>query len=301
LLGRARLIVANDVLSTHYAKRPGQRYLQTWHGTPLKRIGFDIERIHFRNKNYLQELRRETSKWDWLVSPNPYSTEIIRRAFAYESPVLETGYPRNDLLAGPDADARSRRREAARRWLGLAPDQTVLLWAPTWRDDAYSPNGGYTAALQMEVEDLQALLPAGSVVLFRGHHLTLRSQSRLGGMQGDLRNVSTYPDVRDLMLASDALITDYSSIMFDYSLLRRPMIFFVPDLERYGDIRGLYLDLMTMAPGPVLASQTELGDALRALSVLGTSYEDKQQAMRDRFCALEDGFAAHRVWAAVSP
>jgi CDP-glycerol glycerophosphotransferase len=299
LLGRAKLIVANDVLSTHYVKRPGQQYLQTWHGTPLKRIGFDIERIHFRNKNYLEELRAETSNWDWLVSPNPYSTEIMRRAFAYDGTVLETGYPRNDLLAGPDAEARSRRREAARRWLGLAPDHTALLWAPTWRDDAYSPNGGYTAMLQVEVEELRALLPPGFVVLFRGHQLTSRSQSRLGGTHGFMRNVSAYPDLRDLMLASDALITDYSSIMFDYVLLRQPMILFARDLEHYCHVRGLYVDPTTIAPGPVLASPTELSDALRALPELSASYEDRQQAMRDRFCALEDGFAAQRVWDAV--
>lgn len=294
---RARLIISNDALPKDFVKRRDQQYLQTWHGTPLKRIGLDIERIRFRNKNYRQELTADSTKWDWLISPNAYSTEIFRRAFAYEGPVLETGYPRNDLLASGDEARLAARRDRARRWLGITADQQVVLWAPTWRDDAYVPAGGYGASMLVEPSELDALLPDGMVVLFRGHHLF--APQFAVGRPDRFRNVSGYPDVRDLMLASDALVTDYSSIMFDYALTGRPMIFFAPDLLHYQYIRGLYLDLDEIAPGPVLSAAAELADALRSVSDLSECRGAKLAEFRRRFCALEDGGAADRVWAAV--
>ncbi|MFT4165533.1 MAG: CDP-glycerol glycerophosphotransferase family protein [Microlunatus sp.] len=295
---RARLIISNDALPKDFVKRRGQRYLQTWHGTPLKRIGWDIERIRFRNKSYRQDLAADSAQWDWLISPNAYSTEIFRRAFAYPGPVLETGYPRNDLLASGDQALLAARRDRTRRWLGIGADQQVALWAPTWRDDAYVPAGGYGASMLVEPADLDALLPDGMVVLFRGHHL-FAPQLAIG-RPDRFRNVSGYPDVRDLMLASDALVTDYSSIMFDYALTGRPMVFFAPDLLHYQYIRGLYLDLAEIAPGPVLSTAAELGDALRDLSNLGTEYGRARTRFRRRFCALDDGAAAARVWAALA-
>lgn len=299
LRARARLIITNDTMPKHYVKRPGQRYLQTWHGTPLKRIGLDIERIRFRNGNYAQELRSESVNWDWLISQNAYSSEIFRRAFAYDGLIIETGYPRNDLLASRDDARRAARRDQVRRWLNIDPDQSVILWAPTWRDDTYAPGGGYGASMLVDPGVMDALLPADMVVLFHGHHLFGSVQAHLGH-GGRLRNVSGYPDVRDLILASDALVTDYSSIMFDYALTGRPIVFFVPDLMHYERIRGLYLDLQTVAPGPVVSTVDGLADALRCLSSLQADFEPALSAFRRRFCALDDGSAAERVWATVS-
>ncbi|HEY5786643.1 MAG TPA: CDP-glycerol glycerophosphotransferase family protein [Microlunatus sp.] len=298
-LARARLIISNDSLPVHYVKRPGQLYLQTWHGTPLKRIGLDIERIRFRNKNYLHELRVESANWDGLVSQNSYSSEIFRRAFAFDGPIIESGYPRNDLLTDPNGARRLARRDITRRWLNIGPDQTVVLWAPTWRDDAHAPGGGYGTSLLLERSELEALVPGNTVVLVHGHHLTGAAQTHLG-YEGQVRDVSSYPDLRDLIVASDALVTDYSSIMFDYALTGRPMIFFVPDLLHYQQIRGLYLDLASVAPGPLVSTADGLADALRSLSALGADHREAIRDFREQYCPLDDGQAAERVWAAVS-
>jgi len=297
-LARARLVISNDTMPAHYVKRPGQLYLQTWHGTPLKRIGLDIRRIRFRNKNYHQELRAESANWDWLVSPNAYSSEIFRRAFAFDGPILESGYPRNDLLADQDQRRCAARRDAARRWLNISPNQTAVLWAPTWRDDAHAPGGGYGTSLLVDRAELEALVPDNMVILVHGHHLVADAQTHLG-REGRVRDVSSYPDLRDLMVASDALITDYSSIVFDYALTRHPIIFFVPDVAHYEQIRGLYLDLASVAPGPLVFTADDLADALRSLPTLTADFQAANRVFRARFNYLDDGHASKRVWVAV--
>jgi CDP-glycerol glycerophosphotransferase len=296
---RARMIISNDCLPTHFIKRPGQKYLQTWHGTPLKRIGLDIERVRFRTANYRDDLRAESRKWDWLISQNAYSSEIFRSAFAYDGPIIESGYPRNDLLARADERTRTCRRDHVRRWLDIHPDQTVVLWAPTWRDDLYTPGGVYGASMVVDPGVLDAQLPDGIVVLFHGHHL-LGSVSQYLGRRGRVRNVTGYPEVEDLILASDALVTDYSSIMFDYALTGRPIIYFVPDLLHYERTRGLYLELPSVAGGPVVSTVGGLTEVLRNLSVVGSEFEHARTVLRERFCSLDDGTAAARAWAAVN-
>ena len=296
---RARMIISNDCLPAHFVKRPGQKYLQTWHGTPLKRIGLDIERIRFRTANYREDLRAESRKWDWLISQNAYSSEIFRSAFAYEGPIIESGYPRNDLLARADERTRTSRRDHVRRWLDIRSDQTVVLWAPTWRDDLYTPGGAYGASMVVDSGVLDAQLPDGMVVLFHGHHL-LGSVSQYLGPRGRVRNVTGYPEVEDLILASDALVTDYSSIMFDYTLTERPIIYFVPDLLHYEQTRGLYLELPSVAGGPVVSTVGGLTEVLRNLSVVEAEFEHARTVLRKRFCSLDDGGAGARVWATVN-
>ena len=295
---RARLIIANDCLPSPYVKRKGQKYLQTWHGTPLKRIGLDIERIRFRGSTYKQDMRADSAKWDWLISQNPHSSAVFRSAFAYEGPIIESGYPRNDVLAGPDENERRGRRERVRRWLGLRPEQTAVLWAPTWRDDTYTAGGGYGASMVVDAVDLDAVVPPDVVMLFRGHHLMSPVPGYLGTGRR-LRNVSGHPAVEDLILASDALVTDYSSIMFDYAITGRPTIHFVPDLRHYERTRGLYLDLPSIAAGPVVSSLPDLTEALRSLTSLGRDFEPARTVLRHRFCGLDDGNAAHRAWSSL--
>jgi CDP-glycerol glycerophosphotransferase len=293
-LATSRTVIANDSMTAHFVKRKGQRYIQTWHGTPLKRIGFDIETIHFRNRRYLEELALETRKWDQLVSPNPYTTQILRSAFHFDGEILETGYPRNDLLLRAEAqEVRRRTRE-----LLDVPDGTkAVLWAPTWRDNQFGEAGGYSFPMILDVDRLRQRLGDEYVILFRGHHLISNTLRSVSGEQGFLRNVSGHPDIRDLYCASDALITDYSSTMFDYALTGKPMLYFVWDLDSYRDrLRGLYVDLAEIAPGPLLADGDELAAALRDLPAVTQQHAAAYGAFRTRFGGLEDGHSAARVW-----
>ncbi len=291
-LGRSRWVISNDSMPTHFVKRDGVRYGQTWHGTPLKRIGFDIENLQMSNRNYLEQFSREVTKWDALVSPNPFSTEIFGRAFRYDGPVLEIGYPRNDIFFR-EAE-REARTAAVRDRLGLPEDRRIILYAPTWRDNSYDRSGRYQFAMKLDLERLHREMGDEAVLLIRGHQLVAQrvDTSVFGGFA---RNVSTYPDISDLYLVADVLITDYSSVMFDFVNTGRPMLFYTYDLESYrDDLRGFYFDFEAEAPGPLLGHTEQVIEALRSLDDVVADSAGRYAAFRERFAGLEDGQAAAR-------
>jgi CDP-glycerol glycerophosphotransferase len=291
-LGRARWVVSNDSMPKHYVKREGSVYGQTWHGTPLKRIGFDIENLQMSNKNYLVQFAKEVAKWDALVSPNAYSTEIFRRAFRFDGPVLETGYPRNDVFHRPQD--RAARTAAAAARLGLEPGKRVILYAPTWRDNQYDKSGRYQFAMKLDLERMYRRFKDEAVLLIRGHQLVADSVDT--SMFGDFaRNVSHYPDISDLYLVADVLVTDYSSVMYDFVNTGRPMLFFTHDLEAYrDDLRGFYIDFEAEAPGPLFAHTTDVIDALTDLDAVAARHAGRYDAFREKYASLEDGRAAAR-------
>ena len=274
----ARLLVVNDWLRRRYVSRAGQKVLQTWHGTPLKRLalhrpGFDPRRIG--------AVVKESRRWDVLLAQNPYAGRILRKAYAFFGrPIWVEGYPRNDVLTTGDA-------VAARADLGIAPGERVLLYAPTWRDD------------RQEIVDF--LDPArlasetGSVVLVRGHSRTLIPGQNAEGAR--VIDVTGYPDTAPLLLAADALITDYSSVMFDFGVTGKPMYFLVPDMDHYrGELRGFYFDLAAHAPGPLVTTQDEL---VAALGQDPSAHAERYAAWTARFNARDDGRAAERVVARI--
>jgi len=291
LLARAAYVVNNANFPFFFRKAPGQVYLQTWHGTPLKRIANDIEDKRYLSMTYQRTMEYEASVWDYLVSPSPYCSEILPRAFDYAGPVLETGYPRNDALVRPDA---ADVRHEVRRRLGIADDKRVLLYAPTWRDSAKAV-GGHSKVLYLDPGELVAALP-DTVVLVRGHANTATSGSVGGAASNGVIDVTLYPDINELYLASDALITDYSSVMFDYASLDRPMMFLVPDLTDYRDrLRGFYFDFETDAPGPLLADQPALIRHLEGNPFEDDGFSRVRADFRERFAPWDDGAATSRV------
>ena len=288
--GSARLLVVNDWLRRRFARRPGQVVLQTWHGTPLKRLA--LHRSGFDPRRALAVLR-ESRRWNVLLAQNPYGAGILRSAYGFRRrPVWVEGYPRNDVLVRGDA-------AGVRRELGIAEAARVLLYAPTWRDDREQI---------VDFLDLDRLAAtAGAVVLVRGHSRTLLPGSDLGSSGGAASptsgarviDVTSYPDVSRLLLAADALITDYSSVMFDFTVTGKPLYFFAPDLDHYrGELRGFYFDLASEAPGPVTATQDELEAAL-ADPGQTADHAERYAAWRARFNARDDGRAAERVVARI--
>ena len=279
--GAARLLVVNDWLRRRFVRRPGQRVLQTWHGTPLKRLA--LHRPGFDPRRMLAVVR-ESRRWDILLAQNPFGAETLRKAYAFlRRPVWVEGYPRNDELASGDGGR-------VRSELGIAADERVLLYAPTWRDDRDTI---------VDFIDPAALAAAAdAVVLVRGHSRTLLPGADERGPR--VVDVTGHPDLAGLQLASDALITDYSSMMFDYSVTGRPMYFLVPDLERYrGEQRGFYFDLARHAPGPLVQTFDELVDALRVDPARDAAVADRYRAWRQRFNARDDGRSAERVVARI--
>ena len=207
--------------------------------------------------------------------------------------MLETGYPRNDVLARADRDARGRRGpRAARASRRIA---RVVLYAPTYRDDVRDNRGRYRLEQALDIDRLRAAVGDDTVILYRKHHYCVDPAPATA--DGFVRDVSAYPDATELMLAADVLVTDYSSMMFDFANTGRPMLFFTYDLDAYRDeIRGFYFDFAERAPGPLLRTTDELAAALRGPRRRASpSTRTATASSRRAFCELDDGHAAARV------
>nr|WP_277605676.1 bifunctional glycosyltransferase/CDP-glycerol:glycerophosphate glycerophosphotransferase [Glycomyces sp. L485] len=295
LMAQCRYIVASTHLPEWFEKAPGQIVVQTWHGTPLKRIGLDIDEVQFANPFYRDRLVRESAMWDHMISASDYTTPIMRSAFGYEGSLLETGLPRNDRFYGDKAESLY---SEVRERLRLPGDRKIVLYAPTWRDTAFGSRGRYTLDLQCDLRALAESLGDGWSVLFRKHANVTTSLP--DSLRDCVVDVSEFPDVQDLLCASDILITDYSSLMFDYANTGRPMLFYTYDLEQYRDqLRGFYFDFEAESPGPLLEDEDSLRNAMTEIDRIKAEYEERYRGFRERFCTWDDGAASARVIDAV--
>jgi CDP-glycerol glycerophosphotransferase len=288
VMGRARAWVSNQNQPSWMRRPEDTFYLQTWHGTPLKRMLHDLDAVVGRDDGYLGRVDRMIEEWSLLLSPSPWATARFRSAFCYSGDVLESGYPRNDALADGSAHASAA---AVRKQLGLASSKKVLLYAPTFRDDQRSGRR-FTFSLPIDLPALLAALGADYEVVVRLHPV-VRGKVKL---PWGVHNAGGGFRMEDLLAVADVLVTDYSSVMFDYATLDRPMAFFVPDLEHYRDsLRGFYLDFEAHAPGPLVRTTAELVSVLRDEEALDRSYAEARHAFRAQFCPADDGGAADRV------
>jgi CDP-glycerol glycerophosphotransferase (TagB/SpsB family) len=276
--GSARLLVVNDWLRKRYKRRRHQSVLQTWHGTMLKKLA--LSRSGQGVKAAIATLL-ESRRWTVLLAQNDHSRRVFRRAYAYRGPIWEVGYPRDDVLLTGDA-------AEVRRQLGIPNGTTVVLYAPTWRDD--HPD----QVDHLDVARFAARLGDGYVTLIRGHSRTLVPGEAVRAP--GVIDVTGFADVSQLFLAADALVTDYSSVMFDFTVTGKPVFFFTPDLQHYRQtLRGFYFDLVAVAPGPVVSTLDELVELVRRRDELAPEFAERYQAWRTRFNPRDDGHAAERV------
>jgi CDP-glycerol glycerophosphotransferase len=293
-LESADVVVADNHLPA-WDKRPGTIYLQAWHGTPLKRIHRDAL-SHFSSEDLLARLDDDVTRWDVLVGPSEAGAVALRAAFRFTGRVPVTGYPRNDALLAADATERRARVRAA---LGIENDRVAVLYAPTWRDDDRA-DGALGFRLPLDPDRFAERLGEDQVLLLRLHHLVPDAQR--GRDVPGVVDVSDHPDINDLYLAADVLVTDYSSAMFDFALTGKPIVLFAYDLVHYRDVlRGFYFDLPEITPGPVLTTAEEVLEALADLDGVRTQFDDRYEKFRARFCHAEDGRAADRVLDLVLP
>lgn len=298
-IATAKYFVFNSRQSRDHRKREGSVLLETWHGTPLKKLVFDMDEVTASAPLSKRDAYQQARDWDYLIAPNRFCSQIFRRCFQYEGRLLETGYPRNDILHLGEGERQRKEREVRER-LGIPGDKKVILYAPTWRDDEFYAQGKHSFTLKLELEKLQAGLGTGYVLLLRTHYYVASHLELSGGYRDFVYNVSDYDDIAELYLISDILITDYSSVFFDYANLRRPMLFFTYDLEKYRDIlRGFYIDLEEELPGPMLFSTDEIIDAIRDLPQISAEYREKYRLFCEKYCGWEDGKASQRVVEAV--
>lgn len=279
----------NDIV-----KRDQTTYLQTWHGTPLKRLGMDMDSVSMATVNNIVDYKREfvnnSRRWDFLLAQNQYSADIFRRCFAFRNELLCDGYPANDILF----NASERDIGQLKDKFHIPKDKKVVLYAPTWRDDNFLKKGYYQMKMQLDLAMMKESLGDDTIVLLRMHYLIMNSLD-ISDFEGFAYDFSNNCDIQELYLLSDILITDYSSTMFDFANLKRPIIFFAYDIDDYRDsLRGFYFDFEGEAPGPIVKTTKEVIHVIKDLS-WREDYHEKEEAFYKKFNHIDDGNASKRV------
>lgn len=296
-MARAKYWIVNSRLPKWLPKRKETSYIQTWHGTPLKKLALDMDTIGMPGNSleaYKESFLQETRKWDYLIAPNQYSKDIFKSCFAFEKVFIDSGYPRNDVLFH-----KNNHKDIAeiKRKLGLPLDKKIILYAPTWRDDYYLSRGKYRFKMPFDLNSVSEILDDEAVIIFRAHYLVAESLDSIKG-NPNFYNFSVKEDISDLYLVSDMMITDYSSVFFDYANLNRPMLFFAYDYEHYRDnLRGFYFDIEKESPGPFITKEEEFYTYLREYLEKGEfiNYRSRLKKFHEIYCSWEDGTASQKV------
>lgn len=310
VLAKSKYWITNTRVPEYVSPKTDQIYVQCWHGTPLKRLGYDVTIETQAALNTSHELANrfgiDSKKWTYLISPSPYASLHLADAFGLEhhrraSVILEEGYPRNDRIARACAtpDILSTTDNAFRRKHGIPSYKKILLYAPTWRDDSYQAGTGYVMKDGLlDFSTMEKALGDEWVILFRAHYY-IANDFDFSAHKGFVYDVSKATDINELYIVSDALLTDYSSVFFDYANTRRPLLFFWPDWKHYSSgIRGFYFDLKEL-PGPHCFTTKEVIDAISNLEDYEIRYGTDYAAFREKFCPKDDGHSAERVVEAV--
>ncbi|MBG6225749.1 CDP-glycerol glycerophosphotransferase [Arthrobacter sp. CAN_A2] len=278
-LASAGHLINNNTFPPYFTRRPEQKYLNTWHGTPMKTLGRDIKDGFMDYRNATRNFLHTTH----LLAPNEFTAQILLDKYEiselFDGHVAVTGYPRIDATVNSPDESRMR----LRRRLGLNPAQKVVLYAPTWR--------GSLADRKLDndrlISDLRMMASSGAHLLFRGHPVTeaLLDQA---GIAAHL--IPADIDTNDLLAIIDVLITDYSSVAFDFMATGRPILYYAHDLEEYSEARGLCLDIAAL-PGELCRNDIELKAALGRALTSRTSGD----RIADEFVGLECGESSERA------
>ncbi len=292
-MATAKYWITNSRLPLWIPKPRKTTYVQTWHGTPLKKLANDMDEVHMpgtTTEQYKKNFLKEASKWDYLISPNAYSTEIFRSAFQFKRTFIESGYPRNDFL---HKENKYEEMLKIKDRLGIDRDKKIILYAPTWRDNSFYAKGKYKFNMVLDLESLKDQLSDEYILILRMHYL-VSENINLTAYKGFAYDFSNHNDIRELYLISDILITDYSSVFFDFAGLKRPMLFYVPDIEFYRDkLRGFYYDFEKCAPGPLLKTTEKVIEAIHKTKHY--KQDENLTSFYDQFCYLEKGDSSKKV------
>jgi CDP-glycerol glycerophosphotransferase (TagB/SpsB family)/glycosyltransferase involved in cell wall biosynthesis len=289
LAARAKFLVNDVNWPGALVKRPGSVHVHTHRGTPLKYLGADLlDRPGARLGLDVPQMLRRADRWDHSLVANRHSELVWERAYPCHFGSVRTGSPRNDVLvAGGPTDFRDR--------YGIPAGHTVVLYAPTRRDYV---RGGHVE--RIDLARFAADLGADHTLVVRLHPALATGPARGMGLaelhrRGIVVDATGEPDVERVLLAADVLVTDYSSVLFDYANLDRPIVVHADDWAAYTASRGTYLDITAEAPGHVSRSYEEL-----ARLFASGGWRDEESArlravFRARFCEFDDGRAAERV------
>ncbi|MGC3021722.1 bifunctional glycosyltransferase/CDP-glycerol:glycerophosphate glycerophosphotransferase [Brevibacterium sp. FAM 24630] len=292
-LATSEVLINNNNFPHYFRKANGQKYIQTWHGTPLKRIGNHVpgSNLSLRYRALMQ--KEAENEWDLLLVQSPWAAEQLAEAFGYDGPIFAKGYPRNDSLN--DSSRVESARHRVKSLYGIDENQTVILYAPTWRDNLKDHTGRYSRIDYLDINSTAKALGGSYTILYRGHANSVFADQK--PLPAGAIDVSLHPDVNELISASDMLLTDYSSIMFDYVVTGKPIGFIAPDLRQYRDsIRGFYFDFETVSPGPILKDAPSVLRWIENGGHAGGHNSERYIRFVDAFAPFDDGQATNRLF-----
>lgn len=285
-------------------KKSKVTYIQTWHGTPLKKLALDMDFLNMGGLNdiekYHNNFRNNIAFWDYLIAQNKFSADIFRQAFAFDGEMLTIGYPRNDILINKNNEENINKIKDK---FNIPKDKKIILYAPTWRDNDFHKKGYYKFSTKMDYDLIKNELEKDGYILILKYHYLVKENIDWSSYNGFIYECDEKWDIQELYLISDILITDYSSVMFDYSILKRPIIFFTYDLEEYKDeVRGFYFDLIEEAPGPIVKTNNQLIRAIKEIkdnsnehNIYDEEYKDKYNKFNNKFNYFDDGKSGAKI------
>ena len=297
-LSLSKYWIVNSLIDVSIKKKKNQIYLQCWHGTPLKKLRYDIE-VKGAVLNTISEIRKRNDldaiKFDYFISPSKFCTEKFISAFnlkklGKDNIIVEKGYPRNDYLF----NYKKEDIDKIKKLLKLPKGKKVILYAPTFRDNQHTSGVGYTYNLGINFDKMQKELSKDYIILFRTHYFVSNSFD-FSKYEKFIYDVSYYDDINELYIISDLLITDYSSVFFDFANLKKPMIFYMYDLDDYkNNLRDFYFDL-NILPGPIVKQEDDLIKEIKNIDNYDELYHDKYIKFNEKFNYLDDGKSTERV------
>jgi CDP-glycerol glycerophosphotransferase len=293
-LAVAKIWVCDTRQPGFLVKRINTTYIQLWHGTPLKKLAMDMDVLKSSDGMELAEYKRlfkkNTETWDYLISQSDYTTEKFRSSFDFKKIILNTGFPRNDILVKKN---NKECIDLIKIGYNIPLDKKVILYAPTWRDDEFYENGIYKFSSQIDFGLLKKELSDTHVILVKLHYL-VEDSIEWSNYQGFVYKFDQSWDIQELYLISDVLLTDYSSVMFDYSILKRPMIIYAYDYKKYRDnLRGFYFNIFKVFPGPIVENTQDLLKSIKTYDY--NDYEEKYIEFVDKFTSYDDGNASSKI------
>lgn len=298
-LSAAKYWIFNFKTPKYFIKKENQIFVQCWHGTPLKRLGCDIEIEKGNKATKLKDIHKsyinDAKKYDYFVSPSKFASKKFCSAFSLkklnkESIILEKGYPRNDYLFSYTNEDIKKIKSS----LNIPEDKKVILYAPTFRDNQYRAGVGHTYELGINLLRMKEKLPKDYIILMRLHYLVSNAID-VSQFKNFVFDVSNYEDINELYIISDILVTDYSSVFFDYANLKKPILFYMYDLELYKEkIRDFYIDLKEL-PGPIVKNDRELIENIKNINNIENQYSSKYKDFNKKYNYLDKGESSSLV------
>ncbi|MDK4116567.1 glycosyltransferase [Staphylococcus pseudintermedius] len=285
-LTESKFLINNATFPAYFTKKPEQVYINTWHGTPLKHMGFDVK----NNLKGSQNTMKNFLASDYMISPNAHTTNIFKHAFKldglYSGEILEIGYPRIDLTINTTANEA---REYLAEHLNLKK-KPIILYCPTWRGKNVNDPENSLLNIFEEIKLLNQKLP--HQVLVKVHPFVYSKAKEMPELKPYL--VPDFLDTNQLMPAVDLMITDYSSIFFDFLVTDKPIVFYVPDLDKYQNERGVYIDLCAL-PGPVADNIQDVITLVSNESYKDADVQEKYAKFKHNFVNYENGSVTERL------